>query len=331
MKTTQTHIDTDTHKRAQPLPEPLSAEAYQAERISPTLRLLDLAPFEAAYEGLCALMMLLLDRGAHRQFFAASRQINKTVTAYIKASEFNGRVERKLDMLACAAWRSRVLAELGGRGAIERWERIMRRRLKLKADLKKQVQKWLKPHASPAQRAARAANLAKARAALFRKQVQQGGLLGQGGRGRSFDIANPGVLVDRVKVDQSGQFRLAPLERIVPLERIIDVSRAPQKSSEGFPASFSHGVKKRPKVYYSQLNPIAVWPAEFRAAQRLEPAEDWAEDWEDEENDGDVQSLPPPRASAFDWASISGRVRPRAGTDVGSGRRGLPDIYVPPD
>ena len=49
MKTTQTHIDTDTHKRAQPLPEPLSAEAYQAERISPTLRLLDLAPFEAAY------------------------------------------------------------------------------------------------------------------------------------------------------------------------------------------------------------------------------------------------------------------------------------------
>ena len=50
MKTTQTHIDADTHKRAQPLPEPLSAEAYQAERISPTLRLLDLAPFEAAYE-----------------------------------------------------------------------------------------------------------------------------------------------------------------------------------------------------------------------------------------------------------------------------------------
>ncbi len=324
MKTTQTHIDTDTHKRAQPLPEPLSAEAYQAERISPTLRLLDLAPFEAAYEGLCALMMLLLDRGAHRQFFAASRQINKTVTAYIKASEFNGRVERKLDMLACAAWRSRVLAELGGRGAIERWERIMRRRLKLKADLKKQVQKWLKPHASPAQRAARAANLAKARAALFRKQVQQGGLLGQGGRGRSFDMATPGVLVDRVKVDQSGQFRLAPLERIV------NVSRAPQKSPEGFPTSFSHGVKERPKVYYSQLNPIAVWPAEFRAAQRLEPSEDWADDWEDEDN-GDAQSLPPLRASAFDWASISRGVRPRAGTDVGGGRRGLPDIYVPPD
>ena len=321
MKTTQTHIDTDTHKRAQPLPEPLSAEAYQAERISPTLRLLDLAPFEAAYEGLCALMMLLLDRGAHRQFFAASRQINKTVTAYIKASEFNGRVERKLDMLACAAWRSRVLSELGGRGAIERWERIMRRRLKLKADLKQQVQKWLKPHASPAQRAARAANLAKARAALFRKQVQQGGLLAQGGRGRSFDIATPGVLVDRVKVDQSGQFRLAPLERIV------NVSRAPQKSPEGFPASFSQDSKKRPKVYYSQLNPIAVWPAEFRAAQRLEPAEDW----EDEDNDGDVQSLPPPRASAFDWASISRRVRPRVDADVGGGRRGLPDIYVPPD
>ena len=169
--------------------------------------------------------------------------------------------------------------------------------------------------------------MAKARAALFRKQVQQGGLLGQGGRGRSFDIANPGVLVDRVKVDQSGQFRLAPLERIVPLERIIDVSRAPQKSSEGFPASLSQDSKKRPKVYYSQLNPIAVWPAEFRAAQRLEPSDDW----EDEDDDGDVQSLPPPRASAFDWASISGRVRPRAGTDVGSGRRGLPDIYVPPD
>ena len=325
MKTPQTHIDTDTHKRAQPLSEPLSAEAYQAERISPTLRLLDLAPFEAAYEGLCALMMLLLDRGAHRQFFAASRQINKTVTAYIKASEFNGRVERKLDMLACAAWRSRVLAELGGRGAIERWERIMRRRLKLKADLKKQVQKWLKPHASPAQRAARAANLAKARAALFRKQVQQGAMLGQGGRVRSFDIANPSVLVDRVKVDQSGYFRLAPLERIV------NVSRAPQKSPEGFPASFSQDFKKRPKVYYSQLNPIAVWPAEFRAAQRLEPAEDWAEDWEDEENDGDVQSLPPPRASAFDWASISRGVRTRVDADVGGGRRGLPDIYVPPD
>ena len=153
--------------------------------------------------------------------------------------------------------------------------------------------------------------------------------MGQGGRGRSFDIANPGVLVDRVKVDQSGYFRLAPLERIV------NVTRAPQKSPEGFPASFSYGQKsqqkERPKVYYSQLNPIAVWPAEFRAAQRLEPSDDWADDWEDEDNDGDVQSLPPPRASAFDWASISRRVRPRVDADVGSDRRGLPDIYVPPD
>ena len=112
--------------------------------------------------------------------------------------------------------------------------------------------------------------------------------------------------MDRVKVDKSGQFRLAPLERIV------NVSRAPQKSSEGFPASFSHGVKKRPKVYYSQLNPIAVWPAEFRAAQRLEPSDDW----EDEDDDGDVQSLPPPRASAFDWASISRGVRTRVDADV---------------
>ena len=172
--------------------------------------------------------------------------------------------------------------------------------------------------------------MAKARAALFRKQVQQGGLLGQGGRGRSFDIANPGVLVDRVKVDQSGQFRLAPLERIVPLERIIDVSRAPQETSGVFPASLSQDSKKRPKVYYSQLNPIAVWPAEFRAAQRLEPSDDWAEDW-DEDDDRDVQSLPPPRASAFDWTSINRRVRPRVDADVGGGRRGLPDIYVPPD
>jgi len=70
---------------------------------------------------------------------------------------------------------------------------------------------------SEAQRLARAANLKKAKLALFRKRFQQAcrdKFKRRGFDAPSYDGFGPNTLVDRVKVDQEGEFRLAPLKRV---------------------------------------------------------------------------------------------------------------------
>ena len=63
--------------------------------------------------------------------------------------------------------------------------------------------------------------------------------------------------MDRVKVDQEGEFRLAPLKRVAP------------KAQQETEPRHNQTVKERgPKVYYSDLDPIALYPAEFRAAEQ---------------------------------------------------------------
>ena len=72
--------------------------------------------------------------------------------------------------------------------------------------------------------------------------------------------------MDRVKVDQEGEFRLAPLKRVAP------------KAQQETEPRHNQTVKERgPKVYYSDLDPIALYPAEFYAAQKVD-AEMEAED-----------------------------------------------------
>ena len=78
-------------------------------------------------------------------------------------------------------------------------------------------------------------------------------------RDRSYDGFGPNTLVDRVKVDQEGEFRLAPLKRV-----------APKAQQETEPRHNQTVKEPGPKVYYSDLDPIALYPAEFYAAQQVD-------------------------------------------------------------
>ena len=73
--------------------------------------------------------------------------------------------------------------------------------------------------------------------------------------------------MDRVKVDQEGQFRLAPLKRVAPKAQQENTTRHQLQETK----------ERGPKVYYSDLDPIALYPAEFYAAQKVD-AEMEAED-----------------------------------------------------
>ena len=110
---------------------------------------------------------------------------------------------------------------------------------------------------------ARAANFKKAKLALFRKRFQQAcrdKFKRRGFEAPSYDGFGPNTLVDRVKVDQEGQFRLAPLKRV-----------APKAQQDKTAQDHNQPPKDRgPKVYYSNLDPIALYPAEFYAAQKVD-------------------------------------------------------------
>ena len=226
---------------------------------------IDMAPLEAAMRGLCVLLGLVIAQGGKpRLMDKVSRQILAAVKALTSAGYHNIRADRKLSMLASPSWRARVLRDLGGIAVLERWERIMaKRREAMDAMLGGGPSYEPRTYPSEAQRLARAANLKKAKLALFRKRFQQA--CRDTFKRRSFDAPSydgfgPNTLVDRVKVDQEGEFRLAPLKRVA--------SNAQQDKTAKHQ---NQTIKERgPKVYYSDLDPIALYPAEFYAAQKVD-------------------------------------------------------------
>jgi len=218
---------------------------------------IDMAPLEAALRGLCALVCIMSDKQLYKQQAKASRRMHQAVKGLIAAGEHNIRLETKLAMLASPEWRARVLRDLGGDAALERWVRIMdKRRAAMDALFGGRAQE--RPRPSDAQLIARAANLQKAKLALFHKRFQH--TCRESVRRRGFDMPNPNSFVDRYKVDQEGQFRLAPLKRFASHKGVKkpDFNRGDQD-----PAS-DH------KLRYSALDPIELYPAEFHAAQLLE-------------------------------------------------------------
>ena len=232
---------------------------------------IDMAPLEAAMRGLCVLLGLVMAQGGKpRLMDKVSRQILAAVKALTSAGYHNIRADRKLSMLASPTWRARVLRDLGGIAVLERWERIMaKRRAAMDAMLGGGPSYEPRTYPSEAQRLARAANLKKAKLALFRKRFQQAcrdKFKRRSFEAPSYDSFGPNTLVDRVKVDQEGEFRLAPLKRVAP------------KAQQETEPRHNQTVKERgPKVYYSDLDPIALYPAEFYAAQKVD-AEMEAED-----------------------------------------------------
>lgn len=223
---------------------------------------IDMAPLNAALRGLCALLSVVLGQGNYGgrngKLDRLSRQISRAVSALIAAGTHNQRMERKLNMLASPQWRARVLRELGGERALARWERVMSLRQDAMARLWGGSEPAPKAAPSRAQLLARAANLKKAQLALYRARFQKACREQHRKRQKAWSLSSPTSLRDRVKVDRAGQFRLAALRRVPK-----------RKASE---ASMGVAVKRaqKPKIYYSKIDPIEIYPAEFRAAQCLD-------------------------------------------------------------
>ena len=176
-----------------------------------------------------------------------SKQLARAIQQLIQAEAHNWRVKTKAEMLMNAQWRARVLRDLGGEKALTRWERLSGHWRKTK-DI-------LKPHASPAQRRARAANLEKAQLANRDKRFKSGP------KRKAGDDYHPNIVFDRVKVDMEGQFRLAPIMR----QKIKIKAQATPSPTQ--PKTHLRSIT------YTKINPIPLWPIEFRAAQGMEAYE----------------------------------------------------------
>jgi len=223
---------------------------------SPTLpRLIDTAPLHRALKRLCLLTFLILPNS--RKVLRNAHKIARATKAVIKAEQHNARVMLKCEMLLSPLWRARVLKDLGGARALKRWEKSASR-----AALRRAGIKILKPHASPAQRAARAINLAKAKAALFEKRRQQ--------LRRFYDDSHERIFRDPCKVDFEGQFRLAPIARG---PRIIKTKVKIE------PRRLSSGIWDKPatarvrSIKINKINPIPIWPQDFENVREFEAAE----------------------------------------------------------
>jgi hypothetical protein len=206
------------------------------------LQQIDIKPLEAVCAALCRLittMDVLLNGG--RKALRMSKQLARAVQQLIQTEEHNGRVKTKAEMLMNANWRARVLRDLGGEKALERWERLSGRWRNSKDILKP-------PDASPAQRRARAANLEKAKAANRNKLFKFGPTRKAG------NDYHLNTVLDRAQVDMEGQFRLAPITR----QKIkIKAQDTPN------PQTPKTHIKS---ITYTKINPIPLWPIEFRAA-----------------------------------------------------------------
>jgi len=199
-------------------------------------RFIDTAPLHQGLAALCALTHLIL--GDSKEVLKNARRIARAARALIRAEQANARTELKLAMLLSPNWRARVLKDLGGTRALSRWERRtgVTRPRKRRCTL------------TPAQKEVRVMNLKKARAAKREKVAP---------KLKSFwSDDHPQIFRDPVQVDQEGQFRLAPIKR----RPCIKTSQAPMRKVTGVTT----------RIKYNKINPIPLWPAEFRAAQEME-------------------------------------------------------------
>ena len=200
------------------------------------------------------LLICGMNRGVNRgkDVLALSKRLKRMTGQWVKAKDHNDRLKTKLEMLLSPEWRARVLADLGGKAALTRWERMS-------GMLPRRVKDPLKPHASLAQIRARAANLRKAKAAL------QSGLerrLRARERRRRLNDAHPNIVFDKVKMDMEGQFRLAPVLRsVVRVKALHKRAETPEERE----AREERNAYIR-SIKYRKAEPIPVWPFEFRAA-----------------------------------------------------------------
>jgi len=211
-----------------------------------TFRFIDTAPLAARYELLCASIMLFIEAGQMARVLRLTHKVRRLVRAFTQLDRHNILLQRKLNMLSNAAWRERVLQELGGLRKLKLWEAAKKRI---------EVRRETLPKAAPISEQTPAWLLTPERMAESERLKARSRLCGRA-------TAHPLILRDRVKMDFDGLFRLAPLPRGERAKRRVKVYTQN--------TIVDYDWNNIPFAKDTGFGPASVWPAEFYAAMVAE-------------------------------------------------------------
>ena len=215
-----------------------------------TLRFIDTTPFAARYQLLCASIMLFIEAGQIARVLRLTHKGRRLVRAFTQLDRHNILLQRKLNMLSNAAWRERVLQELGGLRKLKLWEAAKKR---IEARIKARQETPRK--AAPIREQTPAWLLTPERIAESERLKAHARLCGRA-------TAHPLILRDRVKMDFDGMFRLAPLPRGPRRKRRVKVYTQN--------TIVDYDWNNIPFAKDTGFGPASVWPAEFYAAMAAE-------------------------------------------------------------
>jgi hypothetical protein len=232
---------------------PHTARMKTCSDFLPNQNYIDTAQMRAAYERLTALTLVMIEQKVGRGFLAHCRKVVKCVREFTRADWHNQQLELKLRMLASKTWRERVLKELGGEAALKRWdERMSNYRVAIylramglleKSDAPKE-RVWRKTAERIAKELWQIAHAQKCAKAA----------------------AHPLIFRDPFRVDFDGQFRLAAVLCLRGTRRSPEVILA---TDPYYMERYEYDAMRVTKMtgFYA---PVVIYPAEFRAAARVE-------------------------------------------------------------
>ena len=215
-----------------------------------TLRFIDTAPLAARYELLCASIMMFIEAGQIARVLRLTHKVRRLVRAFTQLDRHNILLQRKLNMLSNAAWRERVLQELGGLRKLKLWE-AAKKRIEARIEARRETPR----KAAPVSEQTPAWLLTPERMAESERLKAHTRLCGRA-------TAHPLILRDRVKMDFDGMFRLAPLPRGERAKRRVKVYTQN--------TIVDYDWNNIPFAKETGLGPAMVWPAEFYAAMGME-------------------------------------------------------------
>jgi len=207
----------------------------------------------AAYERLTALTLVIIEQGIGRGFLAHCNKVVKCVREYIRADWHKTQLDLKLRMLASKAWRERVLKDLGGEAALQRWDKRMSRY---------RVALYLRAMGQPDKSGASTETVWRKTPDRIAKELRQ---IAHGQKCAKA-AAHPLIFRDPIQVDDEGQFRLAPVPRLKGKRRFAEEVLA---TDPYYMERYEYDAMRVAKMTGFDA-PVAIYPAEFRAAAMLE-------------------------------------------------------------
>ena len=215
----------------------------------PALRFVDTSPLAARYALFALAIIAFAKTGAAVKTLNLSRKTLRLMRLFIRAQQHNNCIKRKLDMLASAQWRARVLADLGGLRKLTLWEAAFGR-----AQIRN-TRSAFAPNRLPLdhQPAWCYAPARKAESERLKAHT----------RDCAKACASPLIFRDQVQLDREGLFRLAAIPR-----GSYEGARERRIYSAGDIADYNYDAAAlAPGV---RLRPVSLWPAEFYAAMLAE-------------------------------------------------------------